>query len=164
MCPTKTQHRWLQGLGISLSLPVPHSLSPCPSLSLSLFVVKKSVKVTDSKFGVAMVLESTEQSGACKLGFRIDPFEKMKEVVQEIQSLYRVSPDCMSRPSMKSHVLICLWQVYSASPIFGVEYQTEEQVGKVKLKKCGKGKLKGVPVGGAMMPEWVLNHLSKKLN
>lgn len=70
--------------------------------------MKKSVKVTDSKFGVAMVLESTEQSGACKLGFRIDPFEKMKEVVQEIQSLYRVSPDCMSRLSMKSHVLIYL--------------------------------------------------------
>jgi len=52
--------------------------------------------------------------------------------------------------------------VYSASPIFGVEYQTEEQVGQVKLKRCCKVKLKGVPVGGAMMPERVLKSTLKK--
>ena len=55
--------------------------------------MQKTVKVADSKFGVAMVMESTDQSGACRLGFRIDPFEKMKEVVQEIQTLYRVRLD-----------------------------------------------------------------------
>ena len=41
------------------------------------------------------------------LGFRIDPVEKLNEVMKEIQSLYRV---------------------YSANPIFGVQYQVEDRV------------------------------------
>ena len=49
------------------------------------------MKVRDSKFGVAMVLETTEGGGGFMLGFRIDPFEKLKELVQEIQSLHKVS-------------------------------------------------------------------------
>ena len=40
------------------------------------------------------------------LGFRIDPVEKLQEVVKEIQSLHRV---------------------YSASPVFGVEFETEDK-------------------------------------
>ena len=52
------------------------------------------------------------QSGGYVLGFRIDPVEKLKEVAQEIQNLQRV---------------------YSACPIFGVEYETEEKV----IIKCG---------------------------
>ena len=54
-----------------------------------------------------MVLETTKESGAYVLGFRIDPYEKMKDIVQEIHSLY---------------------QVYQASPIFGVEYDLDDQV------------------------------------
>ena len=41
------------------------------------------------------------------LGFRIDPVEKLNEVMKEIHSLYRV---------------------YSANPIFGVQYQVEDRV------------------------------------
>ena len=37
-----------------------------------------------------MVLETTEQSGSFLLGFRIDPYERLKEIMQEIQSLYQV--------------------------------------------------------------------------
>ena len=48
------------------------------------------MKARDSKFGVAMVLETTEQSGSFLLGFRIDPYERLKEIMQEIQSLYQV--------------------------------------------------------------------------
>ena len=66
------------------------------------------IKIRDSKFGVAMVLETNSQSGGYVLGFRIDPYDKLKEVVQEIHSLY---------------------QVFNTSPIFGVEYQVEDQVG-----------------------------------
>ena len=54
-----------------------------------------------------MVLETSEQSGGFVLGFRVDPFDKLKEIVQEIHSLY---------------------QVYCASPVFGVEFEVEEQV------------------------------------
>ena len=48
------------------------------------------VKIRDSKFGVAMVMECSEQSGGFVLGFRVDPFDKLKELVQEIHSLYQV--------------------------------------------------------------------------
>ena len=60
--------------------------SPYPFLRYS----QKTVKVRDSKLGVAMVLESTDHSGGFVLGFRIDPYEKMKEMLQEIQSLHQV--------------------------------------------------------------------------
>ena len=45
------------------------------------------------------------------LGFRIDPVEKLNEVMKEIHSLYRV---------------------YSANPIFGVQYQVEDRVSFVR--------------------------------
>ncbi|XP_074658575.1 BBSome complex member BBS5-like isoform X2 [Tubulanus polymorphus] len=65
----------------------------------------KSVKVRESKFGLALVIESSVQSGGYVLGFRIDPVEKLHEACKEIQSLHRV---------------------YSACPIFGIEYESEE--------------------------------------
>ena len=40
------------------------------------------------------------------LGFRIDPADKLQEVCKEIQSLQRV---------------------YSSSPIFGIQYENEEE-------------------------------------
>ncbi len=46
------------------------------------------------------------QLGSYVLGFRIDPAEKLQEVCKEIQSLHRV---------------------YSSSPIFGIEYENEEE-------------------------------------
>ena len=70
------------------------------------------VKIRDSKFGVAMVLETTKESGSYVLGFRIDPYEKMKDIVQEIHSLY---------------------QVYHASPIFGVDYDLQDQVSRREI-------------------------------
>lgn len=47
------------------------------------------------------------QSGGYVLGFKIDPVEKLQEAVKEINSLHRV---------------------YSANPIFGVDYEMEEKV------------------------------------
>ena len=47
------------------------------------------------------------QSGGYVLGFRIDPVEKLQEVGKEIQSLHRV---------------------YSACPIFGIEFTTDDTV------------------------------------
>ncbi|XP_077978117.1 BBSome complex member BBS5-like [Glandiceps talaboti] len=70
------------------------------------YLQMRTVKIRDSKFGLALVLETSVQSGGYVLGFRIDPVEKLQEVVKEIQSLHRV---------------------YSANPIFGVEYETEDR-------------------------------------
>lgn len=47
------------------------------------------------------------QSGGYVLGFKIDPVEKLQESVKEINSLHKV---------------------YSANPIFGVNYEMEEKV------------------------------------
>ena len=49
-----------------------------------------------------MVLEA----GNLVLGFKVDPYETLKNIVKEIQSLH---------------------QVYSAFPIFGVEYSTADE-------------------------------------
>ncbi|XP_002734271.1 BBSome complex member BBS5-like [Saccoglossus kowalevskii] len=70
------------------------------------YLQMRTVKIRDSKFGLALVLETSVQSGGYVLGFRIDPVEKLQEVVKEIQSLHRV---------------------YSASPVFGVEFENEDK-------------------------------------
>ena len=58
----------------------------------------------ESKFGMALVIESSELSGGYILGFRIDPIEKLQEIQKEIASLHKL---------------------YSTNPIFGVEYETK---------------------------------------
>ncbi|KAL3831669.1 hypothetical protein ACJMK2_023392 [Sinanodonta woodiana] len=70
------------------------------------YLQMKTVKVRESKFGLALVVESTQQSGGYVLGFRIDPQEKLQATAKEIQSLHRV---------------------YSTCPIFGVEFEEEER-------------------------------------
>ena len=49
-----------------------------------------SVRTRESKFGPALVVESTEASGGYVLGFRIDPKEKLMEVYKELCSLFQV--------------------------------------------------------------------------
>ncbi|XP_071542201.1 BBSome complex member BBS5 isoform X3 [Panulirus ornatus] len=65
-----------------------------------------SVKVRESKFGMALVVESSEASGGYVLGFRIDPVEKLHEVHKEISALY---------------------SVYSQCPVFGVEFILQDK-------------------------------------
>jgi Bardet-Biedl syndrome 5 protein len=59
------------------------------------------VRLKDSKFGTALVIESSELSGGYVLGFRIDPADRLEGIYKEISSLHKT---------------------YSESPIFGVEY------------------------------------------
>ncbi len=47
------------------------------------------------------------QSGGYVLGFRIDPEEKLQDVVKEIRSLHKV---------------------YSSCPLFGIEFETDDGV------------------------------------
>ena len=71
-------------------------------MCVCIFATQKVVKVRDTKFGVAMVLEA----GTMVLGFKVDPYDVLKKTIKEIQSLH---------------------QVYSACPIFGVEYSDTEE-------------------------------------
>ncbi|KAG2435580.1 hypothetical protein HYH02_011873 [Chlamydomonas schloesseri] len=64
----------------------------------------RSIKVRDSKFGQALVIETTPASGGYILGFKVDPKETLDYVFKEISSL---------------------WQVYAANPVFGVEYHPD---------------------------------------
>merc|ERR1712224_952617 len=66
----------------------------------------KSVNVRNSKFGQALVIETTPSSGGYILGFRSDPVEHLEEVFTQISNL---------------------WRVFSATPIFGVEFTVEEK-------------------------------------
>lgn len=66
----------------------------------------KSVRVRDSsKFGMALVIETSEDAGAFTLGFRVDPVSALKTVTHEIQSLFAL---------------------FSEKPLFGVAYTLEE--------------------------------------
>ena len=73
-------------------------------VNIKRFILLFKVKVRESKFGTALVVESSEPSGGYVLGFRIDPSEKLQEIYKELSSLFNV---------------------YSQSPIFGVEFTKE---------------------------------------
>lgn len=66
----------------------------------------KAIKIRDSKFGHALVIETSTASGGYVLGFRVDPYEKLKEVNKEIKTLH---------------------EVYSASPLFGIKFSVEDK-------------------------------------
>ncbi|GMS89680.1 hypothetical protein PENTCL1PPCAC_11855 [Pristionchus entomophagus] len=48
-------------------------------------------RVRDSKFGLALVIDTTPQSGEYILGFRIDPEEKLKNTCRSINSLSKAA-------------------------------------------------------------------------
>lgn len=44
----------------------------------------------ESRFGLALVIESTLGSGGYVLGFRLDPPERLHKITEELQNLYKV--------------------------------------------------------------------------
>lgn len=74
----------------------------------------KAIKVRDSKFGHALVVETSPRSGGYILGFRVDPYEKLTEVFKEIKTLH---------------------EVYSTTPIFGIKYTIEEKPQSIAERK-----------------------------
>jgi hypothetical protein len=86
----------------------------------------KSLRIRDSKFGFALVVETFARSGGYILGFRIDPKEKLEEVYKEILSLHQVrkhdtlspclirSLDRCSRTVRSSELIIRLSQRHQA--------------------------------------------------
>ncbi len=74
------------------------------------YIQVNSIKVRESKFGVALVIESSEGSGGYVLGFRIDPNDRLNAVYNE---------------------LINLFTIHSANPDLGVENYM--QIGSTSL-------------------------------
>uniref|UniRef100_A0A158P6E8 Bardet-Biedl syndrome 5 protein homolog n=1 Tax=Angiostrongylus cantonensis TaxID=6313 RepID=A0A158P6E8_ANGCA len=50
-----------------------------------------SCRIRESKFGLALVIETTTQSGEYVLGFRIDPVERLQQVCKAIQALHKAA-------------------------------------------------------------------------
>lgn len=84
------------------------------------YLQMKSIRIRDSKFGRALVIETSPRSGGYILGFRVDPADHvdpnayLNEIFHEIQSL---------------------WQVFSINPIFGIDYTIEEKPEPVEAVK-----------------------------
>lgn len=76
-----------------------------------------SIRVRASKFGDALVLETSPTSGGYMLGFRITPGDVLDTVVKELTSLYNV---------------------YSVEPIFGVDFKMEEKPASVASVKASR--------------------------
>lgn len=66
----------------------------------------RQVRIRDSKFGPALVVDTTARSGGYVLGFRLDPKEALDTVFKEVKSLH---------------------EIFGRKPIFGVQYSVEEQ-------------------------------------
>jgi Bardet-Biedl syndrome 5 protein len=75
------------------------------------YLQMKSLNVRNSKFGQALVIETTQSSGGYILGFRADPVEHLEEVYTQINNI---------------------WKIFSATPVFGVDYSIEEKQGDAK--------------------------------
>lgn len=85
-----------------------------PSFNVSIpYLQISAIRIRDSKFGYAMVIDTSWQSGNYVLGFRIDPLEKLQQAAKEIKSLH---------------------QVYSANPIFGVQIKTSCEIDEVEFE------------------------------
>lgn len=50
----------------------------------------QNVRVRESKFGRALVVDSSESSGGYILGFRVDPISRLEQLYQELSSLYQI--------------------------------------------------------------------------
>lgn len=65
----------------------------------------RNINVRNSKFGQALVLETTQRSGGYILGFRVDQAEKLELLHKQVSSLYKL---------------------FAMNPNFGVECAVEE--------------------------------------
>ena len=54
------------------------------------YIQINSIKIRESKFGLALVLESSETSGNYVLGFRIDPADRLQKVYNALTNLFNV--------------------------------------------------------------------------
>ena len=82
------------------------------------YLQMRNIKVRDSKFGPALVVECMQRCGGYVLGFRVDPEEALATVLQEIQSLHRV---------------------FGTTPVFGVDHASEEKAPPLEQLTVARG-------------------------
>ena len=87
------------------------NLAPAFNVSIP-FIQIKMVRIKNSKFGTALVLDVHRQGGGFVLGFRLDPKEKLKQLYNELGSL---------------------WTAYKSRPNLGVKLLAEEQPEEIRL-------------------------------
>eukprot|EP00743_Colponemidia_sp_Colp-15_P004145 GILK01004474.1.p1 GENE.GILK01004474.1~~GILK01004474.1.p1 ORF type:complete len:366 (-),score=75.70 GILK01004474.1:200-1252(-) len=75
------------------------------------YLQMQNITVRNSKFGVALVIETSALSGGYILGFRVDPEDALDPLVKELQSLHRV---------------------FTKTPMYGVEATIEEAPKDIK--------------------------------
>ncbi|CAN8021419.1 unnamed protein product [Ixodes persulcatus] len=86
------------------------------SFNISLpYVQVAAIRTRESKFGKALVIETSESSGGYVLGFKVDPLEKLQQVHKELASLLKV---------------------HRAKPLLGVDALLQRQVGNCLLDKA----------------------------
>ncbi|OXA37942.1 Bardet-Biedl syndrome 5 protein homolog [Folsomia candida] len=83
------------------------------------FLQIAEIKIRDSKFGKALVIDTTESGGSYVLGFRIDPKEKLLSVYKSLMSIH---------------------ETYMTYPEYGVEFnpdsiEAESEERKTRLAK-----------------------------
>ncbi|CAO1409508.1 unnamed protein product [Diamesa hyperborea] len=73
------------------------------SFNISLpYMQMLNIRIRESKYGLALVIQTAKTAGEYVLGFRIDPQDRLHEMYKEISSLHAI---------------------YSETPIFGVNYE-----------------------------------------
>ncbi|QDZ18984.1 Bardet-Biedl syndrome 5 protein [Chloropicon primus] len=87
------------------------NLAPTFNVSIP-FIQIKNIRIKNSKFGTALVLDVYKQGGGFVLGFRLDPKEKLKQLYNELGSL---------------------WTAYSSRPNLGVVLERETQPEQIRL-------------------------------
>ncbi|XP_075746109.1 Bardet-Biedl syndrome 5 protein isoform X3 [Rhipicephalus microplus] len=61
------------------------------SFNISLpYLQVAAIKTRESKFGTALVIETTDRSGGYVLGFKVDPMERLQHIYKELSSLLKV--------------------------------------------------------------------------
>ena len=75
------------------------------------YVQVKLLDVRHSKFGEALVIQTSSRSGSYTLGFKIDPAPKLRETQKQLQNLHKI---------------------YSANPNYGVKFQSAEETKPVE--------------------------------
>ncbi len=65
------------------------------------------VQLRRSKYGLVMVLRSSKQAGGLKVGFRIDPEDRLRKVAKRIERIHRA---------------------WHSHPLYGVDFTLEDRV------------------------------------
>lgn len=80
------------------------------SFNISLpYMQISNIRIRESKYGPALVIQTLDTAGSYVLGFRIDPQDKLTDVYKELLSLH---------------------SVYTETPIFGVFYEQKPEVAR----------------------------------